>query len=256
MWEQGNYRTQRHDEPKSEQQREKLKITRIHRFTCPMQILPYTCGQVYSGILTIFTRRKYNMSTLVTKQAPDFTAKAVMPDNSFAELTLSDYRGKYVVLFFYPLDFTFVCPSEILAFDRAVEEFKKKNCEVIGVSVDSEFTHLAWKNTAINDGGIGKIHYPLVSDLAKSVSEAYGVLLKEGVSLRGLFLIDKEGTVRHELINDLPLGRSVDEALRMVDALQFFEAHGEVCPANWKPGEDAMKPTPEGVAEYLAKHNA
>jgi peroxiredoxin (alkyl hydroperoxide reductase subunit C) len=194
------------------------------------------------------------MSTLVTKEAPDFTAQAVMPDNSFAELTLSSYRGKYVVLFFYPLDFTFVCPSEIIAFDKAVEKFEAKNTQVIGVSVDSHFTHLAWKNTSPDQGGIGQVKYPLVADLSKQISKEYGVLFGDEVALRGLFLIDKEGVIRHGLVNDLPLGRNVDEALRLVDALQFTEEHGEVCPANWREGEDAMKPTAEGVAEYLAKH--
>jgi peroxiredoxin (alkyl hydroperoxide reductase subunit C) len=194
------------------------------------------------------------MSTLVTKEAPDFTAQAVLPDNTFAELTLSSYRGKYVVLFFYPLDFTFVCPSEIIAFDKAVEQFEAKNTQVIGVSVDSHFTHLAWKNTPVDQGGIGQVKYPLVADLSKKISEEYGVLFGEEVALRGLFLIDKEGIVRHALVNDLPLGRNVDEALRLVDALQFTEEHGEVCPANWREGEDAMKPSAEGVAEYLAKH--
>lgn len=194
------------------------------------------------------------MSYLVTKEAPDFTAQAVMPDNSFADLKLSDYRGKYVVLFFYPLDFTFVCPSEIIAFDKALAEFKKRNTELIGVSVDSQFTHLAWKNTARQDGGIGPINYPLVADLNKSIARQYGVLFDDSVALRGLFLIDKEGIVRHAVVNDLSLGRNVDEALRMVDALQFTEAHGEVCPANWKAGDEAMKPTAEGVADYLAKH--
>ena len=194
------------------------------------------------------------MSSLVTKPAPDFTAQAVMPDNSFADLTLSSYQGKYVVLFFYPLDFTFVCPSEIIAFDKAVAKFKAKNTEVIGVSVDSHFTHLAWKNTPRNQGGIGHIQYPLVADLDKKISEKFGVLLEAGIALRGLFLIDKKGVVRHALVNDLPLGRSVDEALRLVDALQFHEKHGDVCPANWHAGEEAMKPSAKGVAEYLAKH--
>ena len=194
------------------------------------------------------------MCTLVTKEAPDFTAKAVMGDNSFEELTLSSFRGKYVVLFFYPLDFTFVCPSEIIAFDKALDRFKEKGAEVIGVSVDSEFTHWAWKNTPVDNGGIGNIRYPLVADLKKTIARDYGVLLDDSVALRGLFLIDKEGVVRHAVINDLPLGRSVDEAVRMVDALQFTEKHGEVCPANWKDGDDAMTPTAEGVAEYLAKH--
>jgi len=195
------------------------------------------------------------MCTLVTREAPDFTAQAVVPDNSMQNFTLSSLRGKHVILFFYPLDFTFVCPSEILAFNKALGEFQKRNCEVIGISVDSQFTHYAWKRTPVNEGGIGNIQFPLVADLDKNISHSYGVLLKDGIALRGLFLIDKEGIVRHETINDLPLGRNVDEALRVLDALQFVEEHGEVCPANWRPGEDAMKPTAEGVAEYLAKHN-
>ena len=196
-----------------------------------------------------------SICTLVTQEAPDFTAEAVMPDNSFADFKLSTYRGKYVILFFYPLDFTFVCPSEILAFNKRIGDFKAKNCEVIGVSVDSKFTHLAWKNTPIENGGIGNIQYPLVQDLTKSIARSYGILLDESVALRGLFLIDPHGKVRHAVINDLPLGRSVNEALRMVDALQFVETHGgEVCPANWQEGEDAMKASTEGVAAYLAKH--
>jgi peroxiredoxin (alkyl hydroperoxide reductase subunit C) len=195
------------------------------------------------------------MSTLVTQEAPDFTANAVMPDNTFAPLTLSSYRGKYVVLFFYPLDFTFVCPSEIIAFDKRLADFKAKNCEVIGVSVDSRFTHFAWKNTPVQDGGIGQIKYPLVEDLTKSIARSYGVLFGDAVALRCLFLIDTKGVVRHAVINDLPLGRSVNEALRMVDALQFVETHGDqVCPANWQEGDEAMKPTADGVASYLAKH--
>ncbi len=195
------------------------------------------------------------MSTLVTKEAPDFVAKAVMPDNTFADLKLSSYRGQYVVLFFYTLDFTFVCPSEIIAFDAALPQFQKRKTQVIGASVDSHYTHLAWKNTPRKQGGIGPIQYPLVSDLTKQISRDYGVLLEAGgVALRGLFLIDKAGVVRHALVNDLPLGRSVDEALRMVDALQFHEEHGDVCPANWHAGEEAMKPSSEGVAAYLAKH--
>jgi len=193
--------------------------------------------------------------TLVTQQAPDFTADAVMPDNSLAQITLSSYKGKNVVLFFYPLDFTFVCPSEILAFNKKLEEFKKRNTEVIGVSVDSKFTHLAWKNTPVEDGGIGNIQYPLVSDLNKNIARQYGILFNDAVALRGLFLIDTKGVIRHSVINDLPLGRNVSEALRMVDALQFVETHGDqVCPANWQEGDEAMKPTEEGVASYLAKH--
>jgi len=196
------------------------------------------------------------MSTLVSRQAPDFTATAVMEDNSFKEdFKLSDYRGKYVILFFYPLDFTFVCPSEIIAFNKALDKFKERNCEVIGVSIDSQFSHWAWKNTPINEGGIGNIQFPLVADLDKSISRRYGVLLDVGVALRGTFLIDREGIIRHAVINDLPLGRSIDEALRIVDALKFHETHGDVCPANWKEGEEAMTPTAEGVADYLAKHS-
>ena len=195
------------------------------------------------------------MCTLVTKEAPDFTAQAVMPDGSFAELKLSSYRGRYVVLFFYPLDFTFVCPSEIIAFDAALARFQKKNTQVLGCSVDSHFTHLAWKNTPRKQGGIGPIQYPLVSDLTKQIARDYGVLLDGGIALRGLFPIDKAGFVRHALINDLPIGRSVDEAIRVLDALQFHEEHGDVCPANWHQGEEAMKPTAEGVASYLAKHD-
>jgi len=196
------------------------------------------------------------MSSLVTNPAPDFTAQAVMPANCFEELTLSSFRGRYVLLFFYPLDFTFVCPSEILAFNRANDEFKKRGCELVGVSVDSQYTHFAWRNTPVNEGGIGQISFPLVADLDKSIARKYGVLFNNEVALRGQFIIDKEGVVRHALINDLPLGRNVEEALRILDALQFHEAHGEVCPANWRPGEDAMTPTAEGVARYLASHNS
>ena len=195
------------------------------------------------------------MATLVTQRAPDFTATAVMPNNTFKEdFKLSDYQGKYVVLFFYPLDFTFVCPSEIIAFNKKLEEFKKRNTEVIGISIDSQFSHFAWKNTEPKAGGIGNVQFPLVADITKNISRDYGVLFDESIALRGLFLIDKEGVVRHSVINDLPLGRNIAEALRMVDALQFFEEHGDVCPANWQSGDDAMNPTSEGVAEYLAKH--
>lgn len=195
------------------------------------------------------------MTLLVTQPAPDFSVTAVLPNNTFKEdFKLSDYRGKYVLLFFYPLDFTFVCPSEILAFNKAVGQFEDNNCQLIGVSIDSHFSHLAWKNTPVNEGGIGNINYPLVSDLNKSISRDYDVLLDAGIALRGLFLIDKEGIVRHQVVNDLPLGRNVNEALRILHALQFTEKHGEVCPANWNKGEEAMKPTAEGVAAYLSAH--
>lgn len=193
-------------------------------------------------------------TTLVTKLAPDFKTQAVLADDSFQELTLSQFRGRYVVLFFYPLDFTFVCPSEIIAFDKALPEFTLRNTEVVGVSVDSHFTHLAWRNTPREKGGIGKVGFPLVADLDKNIARSYGVLVNESVALRGLFLVDREGVVRHAVINDLPLGRSVQEALRILDALQFHEQHGEVCPANWKKGEEGMKPTAAGVASYLGRH--
>ncbi len=194
------------------------------------------------------------MSVLVAKEAPDFTATAVMPDNTFNEkFSLSDLRGKYVVLFFYPLDFTFVCPTELLAFDHRVKEFEKRNVQVIGCSVDSHFSHLAWKNTPVDQGGIGNVQYPLVADLTKDIARDYDVLLPDGIALRGSFLIDRDGVVRHQVVNDLPLGRNIDEMLRMVEALQYTEEHGEVCPAGWQEGAPAMDPTPEGVASYLAK---
>jgi peroxiredoxin (alkyl hydroperoxide reductase subunit C) len=192
---------------------------------------------------------------LVSTEAPDFTATAVMPDNTFnKEFKLSEFRGKYVIMFFYPLDFTFVCPSEIIAFDKALEDFKSRHVEIIGVSTDSHFSHWAWKNTPVEKGGIGNIQYPLVSDFTKTISQDYGLLLEGGMALRGTFLIDKEGIVQHSTINNLGLGRSIEEMLRLVDALQHLEKYGEVCPANWKKGDEAMKPTAEGVAKYLAKH--
>lgn len=194
--------------------------------------------------------------SLVSRKAPDFKAQAVLPDNTFGELHLSSYRGRYVILFFYPLGFTFVCPSEIIAFDRELAKFRDKNAEIIGVSVDSRYTHHAWRQTPREKGGIGEIGYPLVSDLDKTVSRLFGVLNEESVALRGLFLIDREGVVRHELVNDLSLGRSIGETLRMLEALQYSEKYGDVCPANWREGEEAMKPTAEGVASYLARHSA
>jgi alkyl hydroperoxide reductase subunit AhpC len=195
------------------------------------------------------------MSALVAKPAPNFTAQAVMPDGSFKEINLSDYKGKYVILFFYPLDFTFVCPTEIIAFSTSMDEFKKRNTEVLGVSIDSHFSHLAWRNTDRKNGGLGDIAYPLVADVNKKITYDYGVMHEAGIAFRGLFLIDKEGVVQHQLINNLPLGRNIDEALRMVDALQFHENNGEVCPANWKNGEDGMKPDPSGSKTYFDKHN-
>jgi peroxiredoxin (alkyl hydroperoxide reductase subunit C) len=191
------------------------------------------------------------MSVLVAQPAPEFKAQAVMADGSFKEISLSDYKGKYVVLFFYPLDFTFVCPTEIIAFSEAAKAFEDLGVQLLGVSIDSHFSHLAWRNTARNEGGIGPINYPLVADLDKKISEAYDVLLDAGIALRGLFLIDKEGVVQHQVVNNLPLGRSVDEALRMVKALQFVEAHGEVCPANWQEGARTIKPTPDDSKEFF-----
>jgi peroxiredoxin (alkyl hydroperoxide reductase subunit C) len=196
------------------------------------------------------------MAVLVGKAAPDFTAAAVMGNNSIEEnFNLKNHiKGKYAVIFFYPLDFTFVCPSELIAFDHRLEEFKKLNVEVIGVSIDSHFSHLAWKNTAVNNGGIGQVKYPLVADIKHEICKAYDVEADAGVAFRGSFLIDKSGVVRHQVVNDLPLGRNIDEMLRMVDALQFTEQHGEVCPAGWNKGKAGMKADTKGVAEYLAKH--
>jgi alkyl hydroperoxide reductase subunit AhpC len=175
------------------------------------------------------------MPAFVTKEAPDFVADAVV-NEEFKTVKLSDYRGKYVVLFFYPLDFTFVCPTEIIAYSEKIDEFRKRGAEVLGCSVDSKFSHLAWIRTPRPDGGLGGLKFPLVSDITKKISTDYGVLLDGGVALRGTFLIDKNGILRHALVNDLPLGRNIDESIRMIDALHFFEQHGEVCPANWKPG--------------------
>ncbi len=192
------------------------------------------------------------MSVLVTQQAPDFRATAVMPDGQFKDdFSLSDYKGKYVLLFFWPLDFTFVCPTEIIAFSDRAKDFEALGVNIIGVSTDSHFSHLAWTNTPRNEGGIGKTSYPLVADFTKQISRDYDVLLDDGVALRGLFLIDKDGIVRHQVVNDLPLGRSVDEALRMVKALQYFEVNGEVCPANWQEGSRTIKADVEGSKEFF-----
>ena len=197
------------------------------------------------------------MSVLVGKQAPDFTATAVMGNNEIKEITLSKaIKGKYAVLFFYPLDFTFVCPSELLAFDHRLQEFRKRGVEVVGISIDSQFTHLAWKSTPVENGGIGKVKYPLVADVKHEICRAYDVeFAAAGVAFRGSFLIDKAGVVRHQVVNDLPLGRNIDEMLRMVDALQFTEKHGEVCPAGWTEGKEGMQASPAGVAKYLAAHH-
>jgi alkyl hydroperoxide reductase subunit AhpC len=192
------------------------------------------------------------MPAFVTKEAPDFTATAVVNED-FKTVKLSDYRGKYVVLFFYPLDFTFVCPTEIIAFSDKIEEFRKRGAEVLGCSIDSQFSHLAWIRTPRADGGLGGLKYPLVADLTKEISRNYGVLTDGGIALRGTFLIDKNGILRHALVNDLPLGRNIDEAIRMIDALHFFEQHGEVCPANWKPGSMTID-TKNAVKYFRAAH--
>ncbi len=196
------------------------------------------------------------MSVLVAKEAPDFTAPAVMPDGSINEnFRLSDLRGRYVVLFFYPLDFTFVCPTEIVAHNNRLKAFKERNAEVVSVSIDSPYSHYAWRNTPVDSGGIGAIGFPMVADVKHDISRAYGIEHpQDGVALRASFLIDRQGIVQHQVVNNLPLGREVEEMLRVIDALQFCEEHGEVCPAGWHKGESAMKPTAEGVAEYLAGH--
>ncbi|MFT5520273.1 MAG: peroxiredoxin (alkyl hydroperoxide reductase subunit C) [Enterobacterales bacterium] len=197
------------------------------------------------------------MSVLVGRQAPDFTANAVLGNGEIVDnFNLSEsIKGKYAVLFFYPLDFTFVCPSELIAFDHRLEEFSSRGVEVIGVSIDSQFSHNAWRNTAINDGGIGQVGYPLVADIKHEICQAYDVEHPEaGVAFRGSFLIDQNANVRHQVVNDLPLGRNIDEMLRMIDALQFHEEHGEVCPAGWTKGDSGMNASTEGVAEYLAEN--
>ncbi len=194
------------------------------------------------------------MSILVGRTAPDFTAPAVLPDGSIVEdFKLSDLRGKYTVVFFWPLDFTFVCPSEIIAHDHRVAAFEERNVQVVGVSIDSQFTHFAWRNTPVDQGGVGPVKFPMVADVNHEIVSKYGIAHPDaGVALRASFLIDKDGVVQHQVVNNLPLGREVDEMLRLVDALQFTEEHGEVCPAGWQKGKPGMKASAEGVAEYLA----
>ena len=194
------------------------------------------------------------MSVLVATEAPDFTAPAVMPSGVIEDkFKLSDLRGKYVVLFFWPLDFTFVCPTEIIAHDNRIEQFEEKEVAVVGISIDSQYTHFAWRETEVKAGGIGEVKFPMVADITHEITRAYGVEHPDGVAMRASFLIDKEGIVQHQVVNNLSLGRNVDEMLRMVDALQFTERHGEVCPAGWEKGESGMTPTAEGVADYLTK---
>lgn len=190
--------------------------------------------------------------SLVGKKAPDFTAKAVKKQEIIDQFSLADFLGKYVILFFYPLDFTFVCPTELHAFQEKLQEFEKRNAQLIGCSIDSWFSHAAWLNMPKEKGGIQGIFYPIVSDITKSIAKDFGVLKEDaGIAYRGLFLIDSQGIVRHELVNDLPIGRSVDEVLRVLDALIFHEKHGEVCPANWKPGAKTMVPNSEGLHAYF-----
>jgi peroxiredoxin (alkyl hydroperoxide reductase subunit C) len=196
------------------------------------------------------------MSHLVTKPAPDFKAKAVMPDGSVRDISLSEYKGQYVFLYFFPLAFTFVCPTEILAFDKRIKDFQARGCTLLGVSVDSHHTLSAWRDTPVKQGGIGPIKHAVVADLSKAITRSYGILLDEEVALRGLYLIDKQGVVRHALVNDLPLGRSVDEAIRTLDALQHYEENGEVCPADWHKGDEAMTESKESVSSYLGRHAA
>jgi alkyl hydroperoxide reductase subunit AhpC len=191
------------------------------------------------------------LAAFVSEKAPDFTADAYF-NGEFKKVSLADYKGKKVVLFFYPLDFTFVCPTEILAFTDRLDEFKKRNTEVVGVSVDSQFTHHAWAQLDRKEGGIKGVNYPLVADLNKNISRSYGVLLEQdGVALRGLFIINKDGILKHSTINHLDLGRNIDEVLRLLDAVDYSEEHGEVCPANWKKGEKALKPTAAGLKQYM-----
>jgi peroxiredoxin (alkyl hydroperoxide reductase subunit C) len=196
------------------------------------------------------------MAVLVGKPAPDFTVPAVLASGEIVEgfNLAAALKGKYGLVFFYPLDFTFVCPSELIALDHRVEDFKKRNVEVVGVSIDSHFTHNAWRNTPIENGGIGPVKYTLAADITHSIAKAYDVEAAGGVAYRGAFIIDKSGIVRAQIVNDLPLGRSMDEILRLVDALQFTEEHGEVCPANWRKGDKGMNASPEGVAKYLAEN--
>ncbi|MCK5571817.1 MAG: peroxiredoxin [Bacteroidetes bacterium] len=196
------------------------------------------------------------MSVLVAHEAPDFTAAAVMPDGTINEsFTLSDLRSKYVVLFFWPMDFTFVCPTEIIAHDHRFSEFKKRGVEVVGVSIDTKHVHFAWRSTPVDKGGIGPVQFPLVADVKHSIAQAYGVEHPDGVALRASFLLDKSGVVQHQVANNLPIGRNVDEMLRVIDALQFSEEHGEVCPAGWQKGQTGMKETADSVAQYLAAHS-
>jgi alkyl hydroperoxide reductase subunit AhpC len=228
--------------------------------SCSNFVLSKSCSMTSQAKVTGVNKRFFSINSatmskaFITKPAPDFKVKGVTEGGEFKEYKLSDFKGKYLVLFFYPLDFTFVCPTEIIAFSDRVDEFKALNCELLACSVDSHFSHLAWTNVARNQGGIGEMRIPILSDLTKQMSRDYGVLLEDaGVALRGLFIIDDKGTLRQITINDLPVGRSVDETIRLVQAFQFTDKHGEVCPAGWKPGSDTMKASVNDSKEYFSK---
>ncbi|XP_075906207.1 thioredoxin-dependent peroxide reductase, mitochondrial isoform X1 [Nelusetta ayraudi] len=229
-----------------------LRVTAANQHGASRALKALTAPALQRACFSTTTSR---WAPAVTQPAPAFKATAVY-NGEFKEMSLADFKGKYLVLFFYPLDFTFVCPTEIISFSDKANEFHDVNCEVVGVSVDSHFTHLAWINTPRKAGGLGHIHIPLLSDLNKQISRDYGVLLEgPGIALRGLFLIDPNGVVKHTSVNDLPVGRCVEETLRLVKAFQFVETHGEVCPASWKPESPTIKPTPEGSKEYFEKVN-
>lgn len=217
--------------------------------TAPVYRISTEYGKRYLSFSSVIMSKAF-----IQKPAPSFSAAAVAANGQFSEVKLSDYKGKYLVLFFYPLDFTFVCPTEIIAFSDRADEFRAINCEVLACSVDSKFSHLAWTERPRNKGGLGKMNIPILSDITKQISKDYGVLLEdEGISLRGLFIIDDKGTLRQVTLNDLPVGRSVDETLRLVQAFKFTDEHGEVCPAGWKPGSDTIKPSIEDSQEYFKK---
>ncbi|XP_014771915.1 peroxiredoxin-2 [Octopus bimaculoides] len=222
------------------------------------QFVKFTSGtsqRLYFGCRTFKTGGPALLTAKIQQAAPDFKGTAVV-NGEFKDIKLADYKGKYLVLFFYPLDFTFVCPTEIIAFSDNIKKFKEINAEVVGVSIDSHFSHLAWINTPRKEGGLGQLKYPLLSDLSKQIASDYGVLLENpGIALRGLFIIDPNGILRQITINDLPVGRSVDETIRLIKAFQFVEKHGEVCPANWQPDSKTIKPTVDGSKEYFEKVN-
>lgn len=223
-----------------------MNLEPLLKYKCNFLLLVIICELKLCFILFYFLFVLF----AVTHPAPNFTAKAVV-NGQISQISLSDYSGKYVILVFYPLDFTFVCPTELIAFGDCLSDFQALGAEVLGISVDSEYAHLAWSQTPRAQGGLNPMALPLISDLDKNISRAYGVLVNDAVALRGLFLIDPKGLIRHATINDLPIGRSVDEALRVLQACQFTDKHGEVCPANWLPGSKTMKADPQGSKEYF-----